>query len=386
MELFPYQEKARDYLIERRCALLAFTMGLGKTFISLAAAEKLNLETLVVCPAFMKKTWEREIKKFNIRSIQVNTWSNIKGPKAQVLIVDESHYGANPEAARTKALLRVAQLTREQQGFVWLLSGTPAKNTAAELFCQFEAIGMSGYSYEAFAKEFSNEHLVRYGNMQKFQKKYKGVRNVEKLRALYAPFMWVLKSEQVLDLPMQIKKEVMCDFSVFSLDDLGEFKKDPESFAKNKNFSAKKLMQAGMNKSTTRALAEELSDSFEKVIIFSDHVEPTQWLASSLGCDFITGEVMIEKRDSIIETFKQRGKFLCCTIGAAGVGLNLQFANCMIFNDLPWVPGSLMQAEKRIHRIGQSQRCFYYYTLDPGLGEVIYGTLQKKIMDLEKIT
>jgi SNF2 family DNA or RNA helicase len=57
----------------------------------------------------------------------------------------------------------------------------------------------------------------------------------------------------------------------------------------------------------------------------------------------------------------------------------------MVFNDLPWVPADLQQAEKRIHRIGQQERCFYYYVIDPGMGELIYKTLEAKIKDLEGI-
>lgn len=387
MKLYAYQERARDYLIEKKRALLAFSMGLGKTFIALAAAERLNLPTVIICPAFMKYTWADALKLFNIHDVRIETWSNIKmNSIPSVLIADESHYAKGPTAQRTIAFMQLAECVREKKnGYVWLLSGTPAKNSAAELYCQFKSIGMTKYhSYAEFADDFSLEYMVKYGNMRKEEKKYRGVKNIEKLRELYKDFMWVMRTEEAVELPNQIKKKILNDFSVFNEEDLSLYRSDVDSFMK-KNFSTKKQQQALMNVKQTRALAQDLEDTFEKIVIFSDHVSPAVELARDLKCDVISGDVAMDKRHDIIERFKLSGRHLCCTIGAAGVGLNLQFANCMIFNDLPWDAASLLQAEKRIHRIGQSEHCHYFYIIDPGMGEVIYRVLERKIADLEQI-
>ena len=62
----------------------------------------------------------------------------------------------------------------------------------------------------------------------------------------------------------------------------------------------------------------------------------------------------------------QEGKLdvIIATIGAMSVGVTLTKSRNMIFNDLPWVPGDIAQAEKRCHRIGQTgivtiHRMFY---------------------------
>jgi len=43
-----------------------------------------------------------------------------------------------------------------------------------------------------------------------------------------------------------------------------------------------------------------------------------------------------------------------------GTGLNLQFANYCFFYETPITVRHRMQAEKRIHREGQKEVCYYY--------------------------
>ena len=47
----------------------------------------------------------------------------------------------------------------------------------------------------------------------------------------------------------------------------------------------------------------------------------------------------------------------------------------MAIIEFPWTPGSLDQKEDRIHRIGQTKGCIYYYFV----GE---GTIEEKILKL----
>lgn len=66
--LFPYQEEAADRSLERGSLLIAYSMGLGKTIISLAVAEDLFAGgllsmALLVVPASLKWQWAQAIAK-----------------------------------------------------------------------------------------------------------------------------------------------------------------------------------------------------------------------------------------------------------------------------------------------------------------------------------
>lgn len=65
---------------------------------------------------------------------------------------------------------------------------------------------------------------------------------------------------------------------------------------------------------------------------------------------------------------------------ATGTGLNLTRANVVLFAELNWVPGQLLQCEDRIHRLGQTCRSVrIIYVLAKGTGdEAMWEQVQKK--------
>ena len=73
-ELRPYQRKGVAFLVERRSALLADQMGLGKTVQAAVALQVLNLQqgwfrSLVICPASLRLNWERELERWAPRLV-----------------------------------------------------------------------------------------------------------------------------------------------------------------------------------------------------------------------------------------------------------------------------------------------------------------------------
>lgn len=68
----------------------------------------------------------------------------------------------------------------------------------------------------------------------------------------------------------------------------------------------------------------------------------------------VTGDVGQTQRTGAIKRFQSgEAQVFLATIGAGGVGLNLQNANTVIFLDRDWSPANNLQAEDRVHRSGQ---------------------------------
>ena len=65
---------------------------------------------------------------------------------------------------------------------------------------------------------------------------------------------------------------------------------------------------------------------------------------------------------------------------SGSMGLNLQsFARRIIYYSLPLSSELFEQSKKRIHRIGQKQKCFYYILMSKNsIEEQIYRTLKKR--------
>jgi hypothetical protein len=106
-------------------------------------------------------------------------------------------------------------------------------------------------------------------------------------------------------------------------------------------------------------IVQEYVDRGEPIVVFADHIEPVQAIYEKFGREaggwaLITGAISPRKRSAIEETF-QRGNLrgVAGTIGASGVAITLTRATTAIFIEETWTPALNLQAQDRIHRIGQ---------------------------------
>jgi SWI/SNF-related matrix-associated actin-dependent regulator 1 of chromatin subfamily A len=115
-ELAPFQWAGVHYVLEARRTFLADEQGLGKTVQALAALEADDAwPAIVVCPASLKLTWEREAEKW----LPHRTRSVVSGrggalPNADLVIVNYEIVAAHRVRALGPRVLAVVRLVEHQ--------------------------------------------------------------------------------------------------------------------------------------------------------------------------------------------------------------------------------------------------------------------------------
>jgi len=77
-----------------------------------------------------------------------------------------------------------------------------------------------------------------------------------------------------------------------------------------------------------------------------------QWLKDNAGTGRISGSKSADKRNALIEYFRDSADIMLAT-EAAAEGVNLQFCSLVVNYDLPWNPQRIEQRIGRCHRYGQ---------------------------------
>ncbi|MBV6340124.1 DEAD/DEAH box helicase, partial [Candidatus Magnetobacterium casense] len=404
MDLYPYQKVGVEFFVNNRGrAILADTMGLGKTAMALAYCvyEKLN-QILVICPASVKYSWENEVKKWTKLTPLVITSdmddSDISASTAQVFIInydilkkfsclrrlrwdclicDEFHYIKNSSAIRTKLTKAIAQPIPR----LLLLSGTPLLSRPIELFNGLNLMdGFTWHNWFEFTTRYCAGHFGRFGYDARGASRVDELRERIKhyfLRRCKEDVLPDLPPKRFIDLPVELSEKSREEYDM-AQNDFVEYlrdkkkKRDPEIA---KVLQAEVLVKLNALRLITSAgkveyaveLINNIIDGGEKVIVFSVYNEPLDYLKECFGDQavLLTGKTPIEERPKIIDAFQKNPKIKIFLGGtkSAGIGITLTAASSVVFLDYSWVPADHAQAADRAHRIGQKAESVTIYQL-----------------------
>lgn len=442
MKLFPYQAEGRKFLAGRRRALLADTMGLGKTAQAITAADDTTAETiLIVCPASVCINWQREFKKFSavLRSYKfldngaakpmegaVNIVSydlasrkpllaRLESVKWDLLILDEAHYLKNRAAKRTVAIYGTH--CKGENGLIskavcaWALTGTPTPNHPGEIYPLLRAFGVWKENYFAFEEKFCETKMGDYGPVVIGMKK----EAMPKLKAMVKPIMLRRKKEDVLkDLPPITYSDVVVPWDgVTNPDDAKEWL-DAEKDAEKLRTLVKKMTGgitdpeaiiaaekelAAMHMPTLRRLtgmakirpvyelvSRELDAGLEKVVIFCIHRDVIMGLRDSLtryGALTVFGGMDAAKKQERIDKFRDlwKHRVFIGQVQSAGTGIDGLQTSCnnVLFVESSWNPADNAQAAMRVHRIGQKKPVLCrFVSLADSLDEAVQTVIRRK--------
>lgn len=423
--LYEYQSKAVDKLSKLKDGALYMEQGTGKTRTALEIIKnkmsKGKVEVVLwLCPCSVKNNLKEDIIKHTgelptenniiIRGIESLSSSDklylqlselVKNYKVY-LIVDESNLVKNKMAIRTERIISISSFCK----YKMILNGTPISKNEADLFAQWYILDWRILGYKSFYS-FAANHLeykkVRLPSGREIMTdQIIRVLNVDYLTEKIAPYMYQIKKDEVL----KELKPKQYHMRYFFLDDLQEeeYYETKELFLFNvvdwrsetifKLFSAlqhitsgKKVLSAPEKRMRTekmytwennpriQCLKRTLEDIGEdKCIIFAkyqDEINDIALLLQSENKSYIefTGKISQKKRQENREKFKNHVQFMLANKQCGAYGLNLQFCHNIIFYSNDFDLATRLQAEDRVHRIGQDKIVNIYdicckYTID----------------------
>ena len=407
-KLFDYQKEGIKKMLSQRRFLNADDMGVGKSLqaisTSILSLEE-NKKVLIICPAFLKFNWQHEYEKHTKKQYKIKIISSKEVGKkstfedAQVFIInydilhkltfldknitiiicDEAH---SLKATNNRRVNAFDNLIKEYQDRIVFLTGTPIKNRVPELYNFFRWCLKGTEPYNKFCSTYSYAILQNINGHKVL--KFEGLKNERELRKRMISWYLRRETKDVLELPELQRIDVFSD--VEKKKELEVFKALENAYnafvngEKSDHIMHVKKEASMLKCSDTVALANEILDNGESLVIFEHFVEPAMLIHSAIeGSCFIDGGTNMQKRQEYVEKF-QNGDITCivATIGALSTGVTLTKATKMIFNSLSWVPSDNMQAEKRIHRIGTTEKCVIYRILKTVFDVKIKNMLDRK--------
>lgn len=397
INLFEHQQKSLDDTKDKNKVAYYLDMGLGKTYVGSEKLNDLNFNVnLVICQKSKIDDWSNhfhdnypnykviKIKKDVPKDITEKTiliinydlvWrrKDLLKLKDFTLMLDESSMIKNSTSNRTKFILKL------KPSNVILLSGTPVAGKYEELYSQLKLLGWE-ISKTEFYRQFIITTKMDLGGF-KIQRVigYKNISRLKrKLREHGAIFM---KTEEAFTLPnvQENKIEVAPtrEYTLFKKDCLIEIEgKELVGDTSLSKMLYQRQIASQYNKNKFEKLKELMESTESRLIIFynfNDECVKIKDMCNSMKKPIseVNGKV-----NDLVNYENKNNSITLIQYQAGAMGLNLQKSNIIIYFSLPLQSDLFEQSKKRIHRIGQDKKCFYYYlltkkTIDEKIFEVL---------------
>lgn len=402
MQLFPHQQKALEDTQQFNRVAYYLDMGLGKTFVGSEKAFSFPEKIVLVCQKSKIDDWLKHFRKYYpcthfdlTNKKQLEEFTRTVGKCVGVinydlvfrrsyfahisgftLVLDESSMIQNEAAKRSKFILKM------QPENVILLSGTPTAGKYEKLWSQLHLLGWN-ISKDLFYKQYVEMEWIEDHNSGFKIPHIAGYKNVDRLKKKLAEHGAIfMKSEEVFDLPEQVIIPVHSkptkEYRRFMRDEVITI--DGREFIGDTILSKRiyaRMMCSYLNKERVAAFKDLVQSTEDRLIVFynfNGELNTMQTTLEELERPFsvVNGET---KDLTAYENYADSVTFVQYQAGA--MGLNLQKANKIIYFSLTDRSELFEQSKKRIHRIGQENRCFYYLMLCPGtVEEDILHTLE----------
>ena len=429
--LRPYQREGLAWLQRLRAVglggVLADDMGLGKTMQLIAhavvehAAGRLDRPCLVVCPASLIGTWQRELQRFapqltpqllhgNRRDhsvlkpgvIGITTYGvlsrdidRLEKVPLHLAVCDEAQVVKN---AGTKAAQALRRLDARQR---LCLTGTPLENHLGELHSQLTWAAPGLFGSRATFDDVYTKPIAEgvAGRAEALRRRLKAVllrRTKQQVASDLPP-----RSESVITIELGAKQRALYESIRLAMD-----KRVRDAIAaKGLARSGIEVIEALLRLRQTacdpallgspegkacgesakldhlREMLPTLIEDGRRILLFSqftsflDRIEEA--VLTPAGLPWLRLDGQTRDRQGLIDRFQAKeSPLFLLSLKAGGTGLTLTAADTVILSDPWWNPAVEAQAADRAHRIGQTQPVLIYRL-------VAAGTIEEKVIALQ---
>lgn len=415
--LYSHQETALALLRLNDGFALFMEQGTGKTFPVLFRLAELFASgriasALVVAPTSVCESWRDKVAMLDegmreaLSPLEVASYGVVWRRREyaegtfDAVVLDESHMVKSPAAKRTKACLKLCARAR----YRYILTGTPTSNgQLCNLWSQFAAITpvvRRGHVYPAcFGGASYSKWLEDVAYLNQYRKPYR-YRDVAAIQEVMGQVSYRITKEECLDLPEKLPDEVLhVPLSKGALRDYRQMAAESaivelDTLAPLPLTRALRLRQIASGFLDTEngetyeyqcpkheALKDLLRDFEGKVVVFCEFRRSIDSVCSVLARMGVEHVVLDgrQKDKGVWRRFQEDEgvRAIVCQYQSGSAGIDLYAADTCVFYE-PTLSSNLNeQAKDRIHRVGQTRPCSYYYLLTDGTIErEIYRALR----------
>jgi SNF2 family DNA or RNA helicase len=315
------------------------------------------------------------------------------------MCVDESTTIKNPNAARTKSLIKIGRQAQYRR----ILTGEPVTRSPMDLYsqCQFLDPALLGFSsYYSFRSRYAIMVDMKAG--ARSFKKVVGFQRLEELSDMIKSFSFRCKKDDCLDLPDKIyqyryvemtkeQKKAYNDVSKMAFTKIdGELLTADNVLTQmlrlhqitcgHVKTDEGKTIQ--LDSGRLAALMETLEETPDKVIIWANYLADIASITGAIGKEYgdeslvsYYGGTSDDDRQTAIKRFQEdpNCRFFIGNPQTGGMGITLTAANTVVYYSNSYNLEHRLQSEDRAHHIGQKNNVVY-------VDLVCSGTVDEKIV------
>lgn len=427
---YKHQRDTAAFLTMNRKAFCFNEQGTGKTASAIWASDFLMKQgkvnrVLVICPlSIMDSAWRNDLFSFAMhRSVDIAYGSKDKRKKIinqgadyviinydgveivledilnggfDCIIVDEATHYKNAQTKRWKTLRKLVG----EDTWLWMMTGTPAAQSPLDAYGIAKLVNPN--AVPKFFGSWRDQVMYRVTQFKWMPKPDA----TESVHRVLQPAIRFTKDE-CLDLPDMVYTKRAVELTRQQKKYYKELKDrlimqaaGEEVTAPNAAINMSKLLQISSGAVYTdggdslefdishryKVLLEVINESSKKVLIFVPFKHTIGILTNKLRSDNITtevinGDVSAPKRTAIFEAFQKTDdpRVLVIQPQAAAHGVTLTAANTVVW----WGPTSSLetyaQANARVHRSGQDQKCTVVQLQGSPVERRVYALLDNRI-------